>query len=76
MSEIAVGAGATTGVSVLVAVWPVISVTRYVMVVCAPATALLSATKVTTPVTGFKVYVPSPVIEITLSASQVVVVGT
>ena len=46
------------------------------MTVCEPATALLSATKVTTPVAGLRVNTPSPAMEMTLSASQVVVEGT
>jgi hypothetical protein len=51
------------------------SVTRYVIDVFVPAVALTSAAKVTTPVVVFKVYVPSPAIVTTPSASHVVVLG-
>ena len=50
MSLVATGGGGTIGVSVLVAVWPVTSVTRYVTAVFVPADKGSFATKVTTPV--------------------------
>ena len=46
------------------------------MTVCEPATALPSATNVTTPVAGLRVNTPSPATAMTLSASHVVVAGT
>ena len=51
----ATGGAGTTGVSVEVAVWPVMSVTRYVIGVFVPCAAFTSATKVTTPVDWFNV---------------------
>ena len=75
VSLTATGGAGTTGVKVEVAVWPVMSVTRYVIGVFEPCVAFTSATKVTTPVAAFNVYVPSPAIVTTPSASHVVVLG-
>ena len=54
------GAGGTTGVRVLVAVWPAISVMRYVTEVLVPGAIDGDAAKVATPVVWFMVQVPSP----------------
>jgi len=63
------------GVNVLVAVWPTMSVTRYVIDGLVPDIAELSAVNVTMPVAGSSTYVPSPVMVTELSASHVVVLG-
>jgi hypothetical protein len=70
VSGFATGGCGMTGVNVLVAVWPVTSVTRYVIADFVPGVAFASATYVTTPVVGFKVYVPWFAIVTTLSASH------
>jgi hypothetical protein len=75
VSLTAVGGAGMIGVRVDVAVWPKTSVTRYESDVFVPVVALTSATKVTTPVEVLSVYVPSPAIVTTPSASQVVVPG-
>ena len=54
------GGGGTIGVRVDVAVWPVASVTRYVIGVFVPDVIPATATNVTTPVVVLSVYVPSP----------------
>ncbi len=75
MSFMATGGAGITGVRVEEAVWPKMSVTLYVSAVFVPCVALTSATKVTTPVDVFNVYVPSPAMVTTPSASHVVVLG-
>ena len=59
VSAPAVGGGGMTGVSVLVAVWPLMSVTLYVTTVCGPVAAG-SATNVATPVVWSMAHTPSP----------------
>jgi hypothetical protein len=74
-SFVAAGGAGIIGVNVLVAVWPTMSVTRYVIAGFVPDNAELSAVNVTMPVAGSSTYVPSPVIVTELSASHVVVPG-
>ena len=75
VSLTATGGAGITGVKVEVAVWPKMSVTLYVIGVFVPSVAFTSATYVTTPVDAFNVYVPSPAMVTTPSASHVVVPG-
>jgi hypothetical protein len=75
VSSVATGGGGMIGVSVLVAVCPTTSVTRYVIGVLVPAVIELSAVNVTMPVAGSRTYVPSPVMVTELSSSHVVVAG-
>jgi hypothetical protein len=74
-SFVAAGGAGIIGVNVLVAVWPTMSVTRYVIEGFVPDNAELSAVNVTMPVAGSSTYVPSPVMVTELSASHVVVLG-
>ena len=75
MSLVAAGGGGTIGVKVLVAVRPATSVTRYVTEVFVPGMMEAEAVKVTTPVAGSRVHVPSPSIVTELLTAHVVVPG-